>query len=660
MSLAALTLLVYAGVLGNDFVNFDDAKFVVGNQQVRQGLSWEGLKWALTDMAADYWHPVLWLSHMLDVTLFGMKAGGHHLTSLLIHTLNALLLFGFLRYATGRLWASAFVAALFALHPLHVESVAWISERKDVLSTFFWFAVIWMYAYYARNGGWIRYAGVMVLFALGLMTKPMLVTVPLVLLLLDYWPLERLSIRGWRLTSPTTRPWMLVVEKLPLMAMAAGVAVTTIVAQVRVSTMAPLEEIGLGDRIWNASVSYWRYISMMFWPKGLAVLYPYRDLPNWWQGMIAIVFLVAASFIIYRARSRKYLVMGWLWYLIVLIPVIGLIQVGPQLYADRYTYISLTGLFIIVAWMAADFLKRKPALRIWAVMAAAVALTAASVVTMRMVGYWRNTESLAKRAVSVTEGNYMMLTLLAQSQIERGEYDSAYANLRQSLKVGPESSAPHAWILLSRVLYERGQFAEAVDYGRAAIEEQPDARRAWLVVGMALSNLGQYEEAERCLNKVIELDPGIARAYAAIGKIRGETGRVDEGIALYRKALELEPKLDDVQFNLAVLYKLKDEFRLAAESYSNSIMLKPSYEAWNGLGDCLVAIGKLGDAEQAYRASIRMKPDEPVTHYNLSLILASTGRVAEAIEEAKKTLAFAPDNGDARELYRKLTEERAE
>jgi tetratricopeptide (TPR) repeat protein len=652
------TILAYRDLAGCDFVNFDDPKYVTANEQVKKGLSLEGLKWAMTDVAVDYWHPLTWASHMLDVSLFGMNAGGHHFVNLVFHALNMLLLFGLLNYATGRLWASVLVAGLFALHPLHVESVAWIAERKDVLSTFFLMATMWMYVYYSRRPGWLRYTGIVLLFTLGLMSKPMLVTLPVVLVLLDYWPLERLTIEGWKVKVKDGSLRGLLLEKVPLAAMAVGTAALTIIGQRHVSAMATMEDLSIGDRFSNALVSYWRYIGAMFWPEGLAALYLWRGSPPWWQGAMALAGLAAVTGVVWLARSRKYVVTGWLWYLVTLVPVIGLVQVGPQTHADRYTYVPLTGLFVIIAWAAAEALERRRELRAPAAIAGVFVLAVAGFLTWKTVSYWKDTETLARRAVSVTNKNYMMLELLGRTQIQHGEFDAAYANLMESLRVGTRNSAPDSWVAVAKLLYERGQFVEAANYGTAALEARPEMKDAWLITGMALCDMGKFDESEKHLRKAIELGGWQAKTYAALGRLMGETNRVDEGISLYRKSLELERRDESVQFNLGVLCAIKKEYTAAAEAYRASFALKPGYEALNGLGDCMVALGRLDDAELAYRRSIKFKNDEAVTHYNLALVLASSGRTAEAIEEARTTMKLSPDNADAAGLYRKLTGER--
>ena len=359
--LALATAGVYSRTLGNDFVNYDDNQYVTNNRSIKDGLSWDVVEWAFGDSYyASNWHPLTWLSHALDVELFDMQPRGHHAVSVGLHVLNTLLLLWLLLYTTGRVWASWFVAALFALHLLHVESVAWVSERKDVLSTFFWLWTMLAYVYYAKQPGVWRYLCILPALALGLMSKPMLVTVPAVLLLVDYWPLERFRIE-WKkreLKYSGVGFWQILLEKVPLLLMVAGSAAITVMAQRK--AMPAWETMNLPTRITNAIVSYGRYLWETVWPAGLAAFYPHRHEPLYPEAAAVLVFLVAVTgVVIYAAGRHKYLVFGWFWYLMTLIPVIGLVQVGDQSHADRYTYVPLIGVFVVVVWAIAGAIERR-------------------------------------------------------------------------------------------------------------------------------------------------------------------------------------------------------------------------------------------------------------------------------------------------------------
>lgn len=620
--LAALTTAAYWRVLEYDFVYLDDPQYVTTNEHVGGGLSGDGVKWAITEVGTNYWHPLTWLSHMLDVSLFGMRAGGHHLTNLVLHTANVLLLFGFLRYSTGRLWASAFVAALFAIHPLHVESVAWISERKDVLSTFFFFAALWLYAYYVKNPAWARYAGVLAVYALGLMAKPMLVTLPFVLVLLDFWPFERFSLERWRVRAAKGSMWELVMEKVPLVLMAVGASIVTVLGQTRSGTLAGVGEIGLDRRLLNAAASYGLYLGKTIWPSGLAVLYPYPMHPPYLGAAISLIILVLITWAAIRSlRSRRYFCVGWLWYLVILLPVVGLIQVGPQSHADRYTYVSLTGIFIIVAWSGGEFVRRRPWLAKPVAIAAAAVLVAAGLFTWRTVGYWKDGMSLATRAVSVTRGNYIMLEHIGRAQVESGDYDTAIRTLSEALEVTPREHATDSLVVLGWLMCKKGRFEEAVRYGNKAIELKPEVSEAWVIVGMALGNLGHLTEAEKYLKRAVDLDPNSAPAHSELGLVMAQAGRPDEAIICYKRAMQLAPEFAEPCSNLGVLYMSK--------------------------GDYL-------SAEQVLRESIRLEPERAVNYFRLGAVLAELGRKTDAAAQLKRAIELDPQNNDIQTYYHRL------
>ncbi len=651
--LIAVTIAAYWGLWNNDFVKFDDDEYVQENLHIAGGLTPEGIRWAFTTFYASNWHPVTWLSHMLDVNLFGMWAGGHHLTSLLIHVLSALLLLGFLMSATRRLWPSAAVAALFALHPLHVESVAWVSERKDVLSCLFWMATMWAYLLYVRKPRWPRYLAVVALFALGLMSKPMLVTLPLVLLLLDYWPLERFGFSAkqgrFRLTGNDLG--RILPEKAPLLVLSVCSALVTLAAQKGAVTR--LDTVNWGPRLTNVVISYGRYICEMLWPAKLTAFYPFVHKPNY-PAAIAVILLLAAAtaVVLYRARSSKFLVTGWLWYLATLVPVIGLVQVGAQSHADRYTYIPLVGVFIIIAFGAAQVLGDRPRLARPCAVFAAVVLVAAGVMTQRTVGHWKDTYTLAIRGASLN-GSFRMLLLLASSQMERGEFEGALVTLRQAEKIKPDQVE----LLngLGHVMLRMGRFEEALRYCDKAMNIEPRWRESWLYAGMAFQGMGKHGEAEEYLRKAIELDPDWAVAYSQLGSVLGDAGRVDEGIALCRRALELAPALAECHFTLGLLYMRKRDYQSAAVEFTAKNAIEPEPASWSNLGACMAALKRPSDAEAAYRESIRLEPNNARTHHNLAVVLADLGRIEEAIAASRKAVELDPSDAE-RQFYRRLTE----
>lgn len=645
--LAVATLAAYCGVWNNGFVNFDDPKYVTDNLQVKYGLSYEGVKWAFGELGTDYWHPLMWLSHMLDVTLFGLHPAGHHLVSLLFHILNVLMLFGLLLYATGRKWPSALVAGLFALHPLHVESVAWVAERKDVLSTFFCLSAIWMYVSYARRSGWMKYVAVMVLYAMALMSKPMVVTFPIMLLLIDYWPMNR-----FEPTWPVVRK--LLVEKLPFVLMSIAIAVVTVVGQQKVSAMAGMSQVDIGMRLGNAVVSYWRYIGATIWPGDLAVIYPYVD-SGGFIAAVCLLLLVAVTVVALLMRQRRYLAFGWLWYLATLLPVIGIVQVGPQSHADRYTYIPLIGFFVAVAWLAADVAVASAGLRRAIAATAAALLILLGLVTMRQVGYWKDSVNLFARAVTITRDNHIAMTGLGHALIEAGKPGEAMSLLTRSLELKPDRAETLSDI--GKIYYDTGRYDEAWKYYQKAVRLRPDLKDTQLNAATTLISLGRFADAEGHLKQALLLDSQWPEAWTQMGVVLGAQGRLDEAIAACRNAMAADPKLGAAHYTLAGLYTRKGQLRDAVAEYRVCAAMAPSYyPVWNNLGDCLVAANELSQAEEAYRKSIELEPSQMAARYGLAVALYRTGRKSEALVEARKAAEQAPGDARVGELLKHLTD----
>jgi tetratricopeptide (TPR) repeat protein len=483
LALALATLAVFAQVRNLDFIDFDDDLYVTENSHVQAGLTWQGIKWAFTTTHAYNWHPLVWISHMLDCQLYGLKPAGHHFTNLVFHISNTLLLFLVFRNMTGRLWPSAFVAALFALHPLHVESVAWVSERKDVLSTFFWLLTMWFYIRYARRPRFAAYLPVMLALALGLTAKQMLVTLPFVLLLLDYWPLKRFpqtqqKRRRQKGISGTASFSHCFVEKIPLLVLCAVAGLIVLLIQSDVALVKTAALIPLKYRLGNALVAYAKYITKMFWPANLGILYVHlgADLPLW-QVLAAACSLLVVSMAVVRARqSHKYLIVGWLWFIGTLVPVIGLIQVGLQAMADRYTYVPLTGLFIIIAWGAAELLakRRRPTVALAAV--AAVVLSTLATLTWLQVTHWQNSITLFEHTVAVTANNDILHYNLGTLFLEKGETDEAIKHWTEAVSIKPDQPTIH--MNLAMLLARQGKIDKAIQHCRQALRYRPNDRVA--------------------------------------------------------------------------------------------------------------------------------------------------------------------------------------
>ena len=506
--LLALTSAAYWQVRNCQFVTFDDDLYVYDNPMVKGGLTWEGVQSSCTSFHAGNWHPLTWWSHMLDAQLYGAHPGGHHLTSLLFHLANTVLWFLFFARTTGALGPSALVAALFALHPLHVESVAWVSERKDVLSTFWALAAMFAYIRYVAAPGFKRYLPVPILFGLGLLAKPMLVTLPFILLLLDYWPLGRLQAgapaaakQGRAGKSKSPRPqklyWQLLKEKIPLFALAAGSCLVTLAAQKGSGALQSLGQIPLDLRVANALVAYVKYLLKLFWPFPLAFFYPLTPTP-WWQAVGAALVLLAISAWVWRGAPRHpHLAVGWLWFLGTLVPVIGLVQVGGQAMADRYTYLPYIGLFIMVSWGAFDLTAAWRYRRVCRGLGAGLLIFACLLATWLQVRHWRDSETLFSHALEVTEDNYMAYNHLGIHFINQGKLDRALRMFETTIRLKPSYS--HAYNNLGVVLAKQGNLDEAVVEFKKALELNPNFLIFRRNLAMAYEQLGMPREAAAVL-----------------------------------------------------------------------------------------------------------------------------------------------------------------
>lgn len=611
VAIAIATVVAYIGVRRNGFVYYDDPKYVTENQIVHGGLTMHGIKWAFTTGTDANWFPVTWLSHMLDVELFGVNPAAHHLTSLVIHIASTLLLLVALTWMTKAPGRSAFVAGLFALHPLHAESVAWIAERKDVLSTFFFMLTLCAYAQYARRPSALRYGAVAAFLALGLMCKPMLVTLPFLLLLLDVWPLKRIGNHSIG---------RLVREKAPLFGLVIASSVVTFTVQRSGGAVGGLDAYPFPTRVGNAIASYAEYIRMMLWPSGLAAFYPYPESisPAIVAGALAVLGAVTFA-AIKLARSRPYILVGWLWYLGTLVPVIGIVQVGNQALADRYTYIPLIGLFIILAWGAADVAKRWRLPRAGLATAAAILLIALAVITQRQVGYWNDSTTLWTHALAVTIDNHL-----------------AHNNL-------------------GRELAEKGRFDEAIAEYNAALRIKPAYATALTNLGAALAKSGKKEDAIRSYTEALRIKPDLPEAHLNLGATLAAEGKSAEAIEHYRTAISLNPNLADAHANLGLALADRGQIGDATTEYKNALRIKPDFvEVHNNLGYALASEGKLDEAIPHFNEALRLKPDFILAHVNLAMTLANAGRKAEAVREFREVLRLDPSHQMARESLEQL------
>jgi len=548
--LVVATLLVFWPVLNSEFINLDDGVYVTNNPNVQRGLTLENVKWAFTDTSAGFWHPLTWLSHMLDCQLFGLNPGAHHLTNLLFHLANTLLLFWVLKRMTGRPGASTFIAALFALHPLHVESVAWVSERKDVLSTFFWILTMGLYLRYVEQPGIHRYLLVLLSFTLGLMSKAMLVTLPFVLLLLDYWPLGRLLFKQDSKSSLLPDPGMahyqrlsplrLVREKIPLLILSGTWCVLTFFAEKSLGAIGGLGTIPLGTRLANAISSYGLYLERTIWPRNLAVFYPYPDTIPLGQVIMGGFLLVGLSCIVIRyALSRPYLSVGWLWYLGTLVPVIGLVPVGSHVMADRYTYVPLIGLFIMIAMGLPDLLKEWRHQKIVMTVSAGLVLSFLGLASRQQVSLWNNSITLFEHTLSVTTGNIIIHNNLGTALKRQGKIQEAAAHFTKALQIKSTFAEPYN--NLGTVLDQQGKTQEAAAHFIKALQIKPNYAEPYNNLGILLAQQGKLQEAAAHFTKALQIKPNDAKTHNNLGTVLAQQGKIQEAAAHFTKALQIKP-----------------------------------------------------------------------------------------------------------------------
>ena len=638
------TLLLFARAWQAEFVNYDDPDYVTANPHVKRGLTAEGIKWAFSAKHASNWHPLTWVSHMLDVSWHGMNPKGHHATSVILHALNAVLAFAAFWRLTRTLWPSALCAAFFAWHPLRVESVAWVAERKDVLSGTFWFLVLWAYATFAerqrerRSGAWTWYMIALIAFSLGLMAKPMLVTLPCVLLLLDLWPLRRFELPGPRkptvasatrasagaapkVVTPATTIGVIVLEKLPFLLLSALSSVVTYRAQQGGGSVT--DALTLWQRLENAVVAFVRYIGKFFAPVDLAVLYPH---PGDWatrKVVASLVIVVGVSVVAWLMRRRwPWLLVGWLWFVGTLVPVIGIVQVGLQSMADRYTYLPIIGLEIAIIWTITDVVRASGTRRVVAA-AAGVLLFVYAIATWRQIGVWQNSFTVFDRAIAVTENNYLAHNNRAIWLCDVGRVDGGIADYRRALAIRPDY--PEANNNLGRLLVRQGKAAEAVPMLRLALDGKPRSLEVRNNLANALSDIGQLDEAREHYEKILAHDPQHANALNGLGVVLAMQGKPAEAKARIEASLRISPA--------------------NAPAHSN-------------LGNVFSMLGQLEQAAEQYRRAVELQPDAHI-HAQLGLMLAQLGRREEAIREVQMALRVRPDHAQAKQLLDELLNPRA-
>ncbi len=652
--LALLTLASLGRVCGNGFIDFDDGQYVTENPHVRAGLTLPELRWALTAFHAHNWHPLTWLSLQADATLFGLKPWGYHLTNLLLHTAGVLALYAALRRMTGRRWRSAAVAALFAVHPLHVESVAWVAERKDVLSGVFWMLTLWAYAHYAAKPEAGRYGLVVLLTGLGLTAKPMVVTLPFVLLLLDYWPLRRLRVEG-ALPPAAGDPVFvpagarrLLLEKAPLLVLAAACCAATVMAQERI--IQDWSDFSPRVRFCNAVVTCATYLAQAVWPRDLAFFYPHAgdSLPVWKVAGSALLLAVISVLAVASARRRPYVLVGWLWYLGTLVPVLGLVQVGLQAHADRYTYIPLVGIFLILAWGVPEFLAGRGVAPALSAAGAVVVIGSCGVASWFQAGCWADSPTLWRHTLEATGDNFMAHFHLGMHQLGRGNIATAQKHFTAAARLEPRMGQIHAALALT---YSRqGRWEEAMRSYEEAVRLDSGLVEAHYDLATIYDRGGDLERAVEHYRKALDMQPGHVPARNNLGAAYARLGRGEEAVAQYRAALDLSPHSFAIRTNLALTYlrlgRLEEAGRDCEEALRHLRMAEGGPTAQADGKDLLGLVrerqGRWDEALAAYRQAVEAAPRVARFHCHLAHALSAKDEKAAAAQEYQEALRLDP------------------
>jgi tetratricopeptide (TPR) repeat protein len=617
LGLVLLTCFAYSGVRYCDFIYFDDPVYLTENYNVKKGVTLEGVKWAFTSGYAANWHPVTWLSLMVGCELYGLDPAWHHLTNLLIHILNVLLLFLLFNKTTNDVYKSLCVAALFAVHPIHVESVAWVTERKDVLSGFFWISTLILYTWYTKEKTWKSYLVVIISFSLGLMSKPMLVLLPVVLLFFDYWPLSRLSFPkrppGAFIEGKKTDIRTAVFEKIPLLFLSFGSAVVTILVQHHEGAVRSASEVPYGVRISNAFFSYVLYLKKLFWPADLAMLYPHPGEMKVLPAVLSVILLLAVSIIAVRfLKKYPYFFVGWFWYLISILPVIGFVSIGDIVMADRYAYLPFIGLYVLLVFTLGDMMKfdRLKKIKIPGMILLFFVL---SLLTNIQAGYWKDSVTLFKHTLSVTDNNYVIQNNLG------GAY------------------------------WQEGKKEEALRHFKAALELKPDYAEAHNNLGSVLEKIGQEEDAIFHYKKAIAIHPDFPKAVYNLGVLYGKQGDMTTSVELLEKAIRLAPEFGEAHYNIALAYWLSNQVEKALQHYQEAVRIDPVKfpGAYVNIGRLLVTQGKVEEGRRYLEQALNANPQDAEACYYLGLLSLHQKKAEQAMAYFKKTLNIQPDHAGA-------------
>ena len=609
LALAVAVFGIYFQTRHFGFIDYDDPEFVTNNVHIRDGLTPAAVAWAFRTGYAANWFPLTWLSYMLGVSIYGLSSAGHHLTNAFLHALNSILLFFVLRRMTGARWQSAFTAMIFAVHPLHVEPVAWVSQRRELLAGMFWMLSIGTYLRYVKQPRTPVYLLLVLAFACGLMSKPTIVTLPFVLLLLDYWPLRR-----WQAGAAPR----LIAEKLPLIALSAVASVITLAVQKGAGAVASLGQAPFGLRVENALVSYLAYASQFLWPAKLAVIYPYANIAAWKAIGAAACFVAVTALAIAWRKRLPYFFTGWLWFAGALVPMIGLVQVGVQSRADRYMYLPLAGLAIADVWALAELAAKRAALR---TAIAALACFALAGVAWPATALWQDTVTLFTHAVQVTTGNWPALLTLSQELVKENRVDEATPCLNELLRLQPRLAEAH--IVFGSALSKRGELDAAAGQYRQALAEDPSSADAQEGLGVMQTEKGQLAEALTNLQAAAKSKPEDADAHYNLGRLYGLAGRADLAIPEFVETLRLQSDSATARFNLGEAYAAQERFAEASDQFREALRLKPDYLAARfNLGSALAELGRLDDAIVEFQEVLREQPDFPGAAQALETCLA--------------------------------------
>jgi tetratricopeptide (TPR) repeat protein len=671
--LIASIVALYGQTAVFDFIDLDDPSYVINNSKVTDGLTLGGIKWAFTTTYQGYWAPMTWLSLMLNREFFGMGAGGFHLVNVGLHISNTVLLFLLLKRCTKTLWLSFFAAALFGLHPLRVESVVWITERKDVLSVLFGMLTILAYLRYIEQRTVPRYVTILVLFSFGLMAKPMLVTLPFVLFLMDYWPLNRL----WPQEGIGVPVVRLILEKVPLAALSMLSSAATVIAAKSEGAIAKVGALPISYCISNALVSYCGYIWKMFRPVGLAIIYPHptAGIPGW-SVAISVTVLLTVTILVILMRRRRYLPVGWLWYLVTLIPVIGFVQVGRQTMADRFTYIPMTGLFIMLVWFTCGIVGKWRNRTYLIGFAGSAVLCVLGIMTFRQVGYWRDTMTLFTYTAAVTKDNYIAYSLLGARYAHNGDFDRASVELAKVMKLNVKEI--DVLYNVANGLAAIGKTDKAIEYYNKILAIAPGDTDTYIAFAIMETGRGNFDRAEDLYRKGLQYHPESGDLHGRLGSLFLQRGKVDEAIAeletavklmansgiygnlgmallskgqterateCYQRAIRIDPANAEAHYNLGNVYLAMERPAEAAGEFEKAIKAKPNYaKAYGNLGVAFLQTGQTDRAIEGFRRAVGLDHNSVEAHFNLAMTIAGKGLIDEAIEHFRKVIELVPQN----------------